>query len=192
MLLRMRENPRSMIVLRYAAGSFSLAAALAAGLVRDGVLLATSGVAALAIRPFAFHGRATWLSLLPIGAFAAGLALLDLASNGVPSSLAVRTVVVFLWLTAGSRLMPWTDLLGRACGSMFWTPALFVLVTRHFVQVLSGETVRVFRARSLQVPRRFGPGAFRALAWALVAVVLRSWGRAERFYAAQRLRGLAG
>lgn len=191
MVLPVRDNARPMIVLRYAAGSLSLAAALVAVLARDDVLLVACGVVALAIRPFAFHGRTAWLSLLPIGAFAAGLALLELVSNGVASWLPVRTVVVFLWLTSASRLWPWTDLLGRAHGSVFWTPVLFALVTRHFVHVLSAETVRVLRARSLQVPRRFGPGAFRALGWALIAIVLRSWGRAERFYAAQRLRGLA-
>ena len=48
-----------MIVLRYAAGSLSLAAALVAILARNDVLLVACGVVALAIRPFAFHGRTT-------------------------------------------------------------------------------------------------------------------------------------
>jgi hypothetical protein len=181
-----------MIRLRGLFGGVLIGMAIVASLTRDPGVLIACGIAAVLIRPFVFHGRTAWLSVVPIVVFAAGLAVLERASRGAVSWLPARTLVVFLSLTAAPRLWPWADLLGRARpGSLLWTPVLFALVTRHFVDILLTETVRVFRARSLRVPRRFGPLAFRSLCWALVAIVMRCWGRAERFYAAQRLRGLA-
>ena len=166
--------------------------AIVASMTPDLTLLVACAAVALLVRPFVFRGRIAWLSVVPIVAFAAGLALLERLSRGAVSWLPARTIVVFLSLTAAARLWPWADLLRRAQpGSAVWTPVLFALVTQHFVGILRTETVRVLRARSLRLSRRFGPGAFRALSWTLVAIVMRCWVRAERFYAAQRLRGLA-
>jgi hypothetical protein len=181
-----------MIPLRYLTGGVLLGMAVVASVTREPAVLAACLAVALLVRRFAFHGRTAWLSLVPIVTFAAGLALLERLSRGAVSWLPARTIVVFLSLTAAARLWPWADLLDRARpGSVLWTPVLFALVTHHFVGILGTETVRVLRARSLRVSHRFGPGAFRALSWALVGIVMRCWVRAERFYAAQRLRGLA-
>ena len=103
----------------------------------------------------------------------------------------VKTIVVFLLLGAAWRALPFVHALeGVRPGSRLWTWVLFALVTRHFVEILKTEAVRVLRAWSLRVPRRFGPLGFRSLSWTMVAIVLRCWARAERFYAAQRLRGV--
>jgi hypothetical protein len=180
-----------MIARRYLAGSTLLLAATVAASTGHAAVLVTCGVVAVfaqvLVRP---HGRA-WLSMLPIVFFAASLAALQLVSAGTVSMLPAKTVVVFLLLRGVSRVWPPINALARVRpGSSLWTCVLFALVTRHFVEILQTETVRVWRAWSLRVPRRLGPLGFRSLSSAVVAVVLRCWVRAERFYAAQRLRGL--
>jgi hypothetical protein len=181
-----------MVSLRYSAGAALLAMAVVAAVTPAPPVLVLCLAVVLLVRPFVYRRRAAWLSVVPIVAFAASLAVLEWLSRRTVSGLPVKTITVFLSLTAAARLWPWTDLLrGVGPGSVVWTPVLFALVTRHFVEILRTEILRVLRARSLRVPRRFGPGAFRSLALALVAIVVRCWVRAERFYAAQRLRGLA-
>ena len=72
------------------------------------------------------------------------------------------------------------------------TLALLALFVRHFAGILTAESRRMLTARSLAAPFRCGPWSFRSLSFAVAAVFSRSFDRAERFYAAQRLRGIAG
>jgi hypothetical protein len=137
------------------------------------------------------HRARRWRSIVPIALFAALLAVIQLASLGRVTLLPVKTVVVALLLMAVSRLVMRVGALPRISpGTPAWRLLLFALVTRHFVGILRAETARALRAWSLAAPRRLGPLAWRSLAWAMAAIVVRSWVRAERFYAAQRLRGL--
>ncbi len=180
-----------MMVRRYViSGVLLVAAVVAATALTPGVLVVCGVVgvfARLLPRP---RGR-VWLSTLPIVIFAAVVAVLQLASTGTVSMLPAKTVVVFLLLGAVWRAWPFVNVFeGVRPGSRLWTLVLFALVTRHFVEILQTEAVRVFRAWALRVPRRFGPLGLRSLSWTVVASVLRCWVRAERFYAAQRLRGL--
>jgi energy-coupling factor transporter transmembrane protein EcfT len=66
---------------------------------------------------------------------------------------------------------------------------LFALFIRHFAMIFASESRRVLQARSLGISRTYGRGWFRSLVAALVALIGRSLSRAERFYAAQSLRG---
>jgi hypothetical protein len=181
-----------MIVGRYLAGSAFLAAAVVAAGTGRPAVLAACGVGAALAQLFVHRRGRGWLSVLPIVVFAAVLAALQLASAGRVSMLPVKTVVVFLLLSVVWRVWPFAHAIeGVQPGSRLWTLVLFALVTRHFIEILQTETVRVWRAWALRVPRRFGPLGFRSLSWTVVAIILRCWARAERFYGAQRLRGLS-
>jgi hypothetical protein len=126
----------------------------------------------------------------PLVLFALTLAVMQRIGGGW-SWLPAQTVAVY----AAIRLILWalprrwfSTLPERR--SRIWTPALFYFFVRHFVLILGEEARRAFVARSLAVRRRFGPDSLRSLVWGLVSVFRRSLARAERFYAAQWLRGL--
>jgi hypothetical protein len=175
----------------YVASGALLAAAVAAATTSTPGVLGVCGIVAVLARLLRRPRSRVWLSTLPIVIFAAALAVLQLASTGTVSMLPAKTIVVFLLLGSVRRAWPFVNPLeGVRPGSRLWTCVLFALVTRHFVDILQTEAVRVFRAWALRVPRRFGPLGLRSLSWTVVAVVVRCWVRAERFYAAQRLRGL--
>lgn len=130
--------------------------------------------------------------LLPVAGFALVLAGLEWLGRGAPSALGLRTVMVFLVVTSAARMVPWDRLARRARpGSRLFRVVLFLHITRHFAGILGQEARRLLVARSLCVRRAWGPGALRSLAWALAALLLRSLRRAERFYAALSLEGLA-
>jgi hypothetical protein len=57
--------------------------------------------------------------------------------------------------------------------------------------ILQDEAMRALTAYRLAVPHGFRPGGMRALAFSLDSLFRRCLVRAERFYAAQTLRGLA-
>lgn len=156
-----------------------------------GAALAAPGAAGLAARLVLFPRRTACVSVVPILAFAALLAVIQQLSAGRVSLVPARTIVVFLLLSSATRLAaPALELTGVRPQSALWRLVLFALITRHFAAILRVETARAVRAWSLCAPRRFDPMAWRSLSWALVTIVLRCWRRAECFYAAQRLRGL--
>lgn len=132
--------------------------------------------------------RSTW----PIVLFAGTLTLLQLL-GGVPvTTLPVKTVAFFLFFAAAVRLVSWWELTLRARpGAWYFRLLLFAYFIRHFMVILSAECWRLLRARSLCLSRSYGRGSFRSLVAALVSLFARSMGRAERFYAAQLLNGLA-
>jgi hypothetical protein len=129
-------------------------------------------------------------ALAPVAVFAAALALLQWFYDGFHPAVAAKTVAVF-WLTASAfRLTPWNHLADAIRpASRSFALTLYLLFIRHFALILAGEFKRVFTARSCAVPRPYGRWFFRSLAAALVSLFLRAITRAERFYAAQILKG---
>jgi hypothetical protein len=105
--------------------------------------------------------------------------------------LPLVTVAVFLASTAVFRMLPWRGaIFAVRPGSWLASALLFGLFVRHFAGILETESRRVLTARGLCVSRNWGPGGLRSLAFAVAALASRTLVRAERFYAAQRVRGL--
>ena len=128
----------------------------------------------------------------PILLFAGLLALMQWISTGAVTLLPLETIAVFLLLMAAVRFLPWrASIFTLRSRSRLYTPLLFALFVRHFVAILGTESRRVLTARSLCISRNCGRGSLRSLVFALAALFGRTLLRAERFYAAQRLRGLA-
>jgi energy-coupling factor transporter transmembrane protein EcfT len=174
-------------------GRVALAAAAVAGALASQPAVVWGALAAgLAAHAGAHRKRrGAAAGLIPIVLFAGTLAALEWAGRGRVSLLGVRALAVFLLSTAalaglsGARLLP-------ACrpGSLGQRAVMFGLFTAHFAWVLGEEARRLLIARRLAAPRRVGSGGFRSLEWALVGLFQRALTRAERFYAAQWLRGL--
>ncbi len=134
-----------------------------------------------------------WLrSVLPVMMFAAALVLIQWTAGMPVTSLALKAVLVFLCASLLVRLIPWRRWI-FACrpGSHGYLLVLFGLFVRHFAGILTAEARRVLVARRFAVPHARGRGAIRSLGHATASVLLRSLARAERFYAAQSLRGIA-
>ena len=129
---------------------------------------------------------------LPVLVFAALLALMQWASGMPLTALPLTTVAVFVVTIMVIRLVRWREWIFRVRpGSRRYTALLFALFVRHFAEILGTETRRVLVARRLAAPRARGPGSARSLKFAVAALFGRSLTRAERFYAAQSLGGLA-
>jgi archaellum biogenesis protein FlaJ (TadC family) len=127
----------------------------------------------------------------PVLVFAFLLAALQWIA-GARTWLPVQTVAVYAALRLLLLALPLRRLLALPeRRSRWWTPALLVFFVRHFLSILGAEARRAVIARSIAVRRRYGPGAFRSLAWSLASLLRRTLARAERFYAAQWLRGLS-
>jgi len=123
--------------------------------------------------------------------FAGLLALIEWFSTGRVTWLPVVTVAVFLVSTAAFKMLPWKGaIFAVRPGSRLYSAVLFGLFVRHFAAILETESRRVLTARRLCISRKWGPGWLRSLAFALAALLNRTLVRAERFYAAQRVRGL--
>jgi len=177
---------------RLVAAAILLIAAGAVVVAKPLIWLAPSGAAAVAVYFVAARNRRHALAALwPILFFAFLLILLQKAGGAIDWTLPVKTVTIFALVLTAVRLIPWTELLRRARpSSPAFTLFLFALLVRHFVGILGAEAMRVMIARRQAVPARYGRGWFRSLTWAAAAVFRRSLERAERFYAAQSLRGL--
>lgn len=167
----------------------ALAVVAAASRVSVAALLATAG---LAVHLFWSRCSLRRLRILaPILSFAILLALIQWLADQLSPELPLKTVAVFLLVSAATRLLPWAQLLTAAPPrSRLFPLALFLLFLRHFALILEHETRRLLVARSLAVRKRHGPGSFTSLCWAMASLFRRSLTRAERFYAAQTLRGL--
>jgi hypothetical protein len=130
--------------------------------------------------------------LLPILAFAAALVLMQWAGGLPLTPLPLVTLVVFAVSVTLARRVRWQGRIFRVRpGSRSYTALLFALFVRHFAGILGTETRRVLVARRLAAPRAWGPGGARSLMFAVAALFGRSLTRAERFYAAQSLGGMA-
>ena len=130
--------------------------------------------------------------LLPLAVFAAGVAVLQWLAGTLDPWLPLKTLAAFALGAAVFLAIPWSRMARTLSAGRWWfTPVLFLLLLRHFAAILSEEPLRVLRARSLAVSRPCGPGWLGSLAHALASVFRRAIDRAERFYAAQLIRGLA-
>jgi len=136
--------------------------------------------------------RAVLPTFLPVALFASTLALLQQINGTTDVAVPIRTVTVYLLLSAAGSLAPWEWIAaGISPRTRWYHTGLFLLFVRHFAIVLMAETRRTLQARTLAAPRLFGPGGAGALAQAVASIFRRSLLRAERFYAAQTLNGIA-
>jgi len=100
--------------------------------------------------------------------------------------------VSYLTVAPALRIMPWVALVRSVSSrNRFFPPVLFLLFIRHFTFILRDEAMRSLTAYRFAVPHPFRRGGIRALAYSLDSFFRRCLLRAERFYAAQLLRGLA-
>ena len=130
-------------------------------------------------------------ALLPVTIFVLALGLVQWIFHEPDLQVAAKTLAVF-WLTASAfRFIPWNRF-GNVFypGSRMMAPLLYLLFIRHFALILSGESRRLLTARSRTVFRPYGRWSFRSIVSALASLFLRAMNRAERFYAAQILKGL--
>jgi len=180
-------------LLRWASGLGLLVATVAVVVVDNPFWLVGALVVGFALRAGIWRNLSASLrSALPVVLFAVAIVLMQWLARVPVTSLAAKTLAVFLFSTAAFRLLPWTDAVAATRpGTAFHGFLLYLLFTRHFVNILTVETSRILQARSLCVVRPYGRGAFSSLAWGLASLFSRSLARAERFYAAQLLRGFA-
>ncbi len=130
--------------------------------------------------------------LTPLVVFAAGLAVAQWLTGTLDPWLPLKTLVAFALGLGLFAAIPWRRMSrSLAPGRWWYAPVLFLLILRHFMAIFGEEPVRVLRARSLVISRRYGTGWLESLAHALAALFRRAVDRAERFYAAQLIRGLA-
>jgi hypothetical protein len=136
--------------------------------------------------------RRTIYWLVPILLFCAVLAFLEWIDHRTVSALPLKALVSYLVLALTLRIMPWLALVRSVPPrSRFFPPVLFLLFIQHFTFILRDEALRSLSAYRLAVSHPFMRGGMRALAYSLDSFFRRCLLRAERFYAAQLLRGLA-
>jgi hypothetical protein len=118
--------------------------------------------------------------------------VLELIAHHSLSLLTLKTFACYAILSLSVQLMPWT-VLARSVSpqSRIFAPVLFLLFVYHFTVILQEEAWRLLTAYRLAVPHPLRNGGLRALAHSLDALLRRCLVRAERFYAAQTLRGIA-
>ena len=176
-----------------AAAILLAAAAVATPFVRAPILLAAVILCALGFHAALSGGvRAPLIMAAPVSVFASVVVLLQWLSGHGVTVLPMQTVAVCLLVMAAARLVRFRiDASLCRPGGKLLSLVLFALFVHHFAVVLAVEARRTLQARALCVPNRYGRAAFSSLAYAVAAVFARSLARAERFYAAQRLQGLA-
>ncbi len=136
-------------------------------------------------------GRAL-LAAMPVAVTAVLYYLLQLLAGSTAIMLPLKMLVVFLYLSTVLRIFPWDVALSRSRpGSHGFQALLYIHFIGHFVHVFGEETLRVLRAWKWSSRGARGSVRLRALRGTLSGLFLRSLGRAERFYAAQLVRGLA-
>jgi hypothetical protein len=128
--------------------------------------------------------------VVPILGFGFAVTLLQWFGGQKPPILGLQTLLVYLCLGVLVFLLVPQGFGLPARDSPFHRMVLYLLFVRHFVAILRGEARRVMVARGTVVRRALGPWGMSSLAHALASLFQRCLIRAERFYAAQWLRGL--
>ena len=153
------------------------------------VVLAVAATCAASIE-VALRRTIHWL--FPILLFCAVLAFLEWIDHRTVSALPLKALVSYLAIAPALRIMPWVAIVRSVPPrSRSFPPVLFLLFIRHFTLILRDEAMRSLTAYRLAVPHPFRSCGIRALAYSLGSFFRRYLLRAERFYAAQLLRGLA-
>jgi energy-coupling factor transporter transmembrane protein EcfT len=191
MVFRAGHENAVMIALRVVGAVVLLVAAVMVATVNNEALLLIAIIGGFVLRTIVSRSaRRAMRSTLPVVVFAALLALMQWASSQSVSSLPPQTIALFLFSATAFGIFPWSETFsGVRPGSTLFGFVLFALFIRHFAIIFTSESRRVLQARSLGISRAYGPGWFRSLVAAVAALIGRSLSRAERFYAAQSLRG---
>ena len=152
-------------------------------------VLAGAGAMSRLWRPLSWRQRL--LSLAPVSSFALLLAGFELLARGRPSPLALRAMAV-CWLaqTCVQSMAPSRWVLASSPGSLACRLGLFAAFVEHFAHLFASGAARALLAWRLAAPRAWRSGWFHSLGHALARIAERCLVRAERFYAAQWLRGL--
>lgn len=132
---------------------------------------------------------AAWIGLL---IFAAVLATAESALFRRPPLLAARMIVAAAVGLLLFRAVPWARLARwsiRRPGLRNLT--FYFLFLTHFLRIFLEEILSLFRAWRLAAPRRWRASWCRSLMLATTSLFPRTLRRAERFYAALLIKGLA-
>lgn len=192
MVFRAGHESPVMTALRVVSALVLLVAAVMVAVVSNQTWLLIAIIGGFVLRTIVSRSAPRALrSTLPVVLFAAVLALMQWVASQSISSLPLQTVAVFLFSATAFGIFPWSETFSavRPSSTLFGL-VLFALFIRHFAMIFASESRRVLQARSLRISRTYGRGWFRSLVAALAALIGRSLSRAERFYAAQFLRGL--
>jgi len=132
---------------------------------------------------------AAWFGLL---VFAAVLAAVEFFAAHRPPLLAMRMILAAAAGLLLFRAVPWKRLAGWCLQRRgFRNPALYFLFLHHFLRIFLEECTGLFRAWRLAAPRQWRAGWWRSVHYATASLFPRVIRRAERFYAALLVKGLA-
>jgi hypothetical protein len=132
---------------------------------------------------------AAWIGLL---VFAAVLAAVELFAAHRPPLLAIRMILAAAAGLIVFRAIPWRRVAGWSLQRRgFRNLTLYFLFLSHFLRIFLEECFALFRAWRLAAPRKWRAGWWRSIHCATASIFPRVLCRAERFYAALLVKGLA-
>lgn len=132
---------------------------------------------------------AAWIGIF---LFAAVLAVIEFFAAHRPPLLAMRMVLAAAAGLIVFRAIPWRRMAGWSIQRRgFRNLTLYFLFLSHFLRIFLEECFALFRAWRLAAPRKWRAGWWRSIHYATASLFPRVLRRAERFYAAMLVKGLA-
>lgn len=132
---------------------------------------------------------AAWIGIL---IFAAVLAAAEFLLHRRPPLLAARMMLVAACGILLFRALPWPRIARWALRQhALRNAAFYFLFLSHFLRIFMEEIISLFHAWRLAAPRRWRAVWWRSLLHASASLFPRTLRRAERFYAALLVKGLA-
>jgi hypothetical protein len=125
----------------------------------------------------------------PMMLFAGSVYALRLFSQQNGTLLALRILFVFACVRWIGQIL-WLGCVPIPTSRPIFRLYLFTCFIRHFMRILGEECRRMLTARRTAAPHLWRRQGFASIVHAMTAIFLRSLTRAERFYAAQQLKGL--
>jgi hypothetical protein len=182
-----------MLILRGLAGLILLFAALGCVIGRNGWWLGLmTGPGFIIYRLTCHTWRQTLRSFLPVLMTTAAFWVIQQLASSAPRLLPIKMVAVFLFASAAFRIFPWMEILLRTPReTLRFQVAIYFFFIRHFVVILGEESLRLLRAWRWTHRGLHGRVLICSLAGATMALFSRCSFRAEHFFAAQLLKGLA-
>ncbi len=182
-----------MLILHVLAGLILLFAALVCVIGRNGWWLGVMmGSGFIIYRLICHTWRQALRSCLPVLITAAAFWVMQQIASSPANLLPLKMVAVSLFASAAFRIFPWMEiLLHTPRETLRFQVALYFFFIRHFVVILGEESLRLLRAWRWTHRRLHGRVLIRSLAGAMTALFSRCFIRAEHFFAAQLLKGLA-